>query len=76
MERILQRALEQKQQLEMIYLDQNGDYSQRIVRVVKIYEDDFWPFVLLSKALDDLKRYTSYQFYHIKRENDSKHRKA
>ncbi|MFD2639945.1 hypothetical protein [Piscibacillus salipiscarius] len=56
MERILQRALEQKQQLEMIYLDQNGDYSQRIVRVVKIYEDDFLAFCFTKQGVRRFKK--------------------
>ncbi|WP_079529475.1 hypothetical protein [Halobacillus hunanensis] len=40
MEGLLIRAMEQKQKLEMIYLDADGYMSQRTIRVLEVREED------------------------------------
>ncbi|MGP4072090.1 hypothetical protein ACTWQB_06010 [Piscibacillus sp. B03] len=56
MDSILQRAMNQKQRLEMIYLDRQGDYSQRVVRIVKIDDESFLAYCYTKQAVRRFKK--------------------
>ncbi|SEQ61273.1 hypothetical protein [Piscibacillus halophilus] len=56
MEQILQRALEQKQRLEMIYISEQGEYSQRIILLVKNNEYDFLAYCYTKQAVRRFKK--------------------
>ncbi|GEL78841.1 hypothetical protein [Tenuibacillus multivorans] len=51
MDHLLHRALENKARLEMIYVDEQGRYSQRVIRVVKINTHDFLAFCYTKRAV-------------------------
>ncbi|TFB15096.1 hypothetical protein E3U55_12655 [Filobacillus milosensis] len=56
MDQLLIRAKENKQRLEMIYVNEQGEYSQRIIRVMKIYEHYILGFCYTKRAVRQFKK--------------------
>ncbi|RPF52164.1 hypothetical protein [Aquisalibacillus elongatus] len=56
MDNLLRRALDNKQKLEMIYLSEKGEYSQRVVRIVEVKEHVFLAFCYTKRAVRRFKK--------------------
>lgn len=56
MEGLLNRALTEKQKLEMIYIDSEGNMSQRVVRIVDVRNDSILAYCYFRKEVRSFKR--------------------
>ncbi|MFD2924129.1 hypothetical protein [Halobacillus naozhouensis] len=56
MEGVLIRAIEQKQKLEMIYLDADGQMSQRIIRVLGVRNEDILAYCYSRRKVRTFKK--------------------
>ena len=56
MESLLNRSIEQKQKLEMIYLASNGELSQRIFRVIEVKEDGILAYCYSRRQVRTFKK--------------------
>ncbi|MGM8214562.1 hypothetical protein ACLIA0_03200 [Bacillaceae bacterium W0354] len=51
METLLKRSVEEKSKLEMIYYKVNGEFSQRIIRVIKNMDDKILAYCFSKKEV-------------------------
>ncbi|WP_163529900.1 hypothetical protein [Halobacillus ihumii] len=56
MKGLLIRAIEQKQKLEMIYLDADGHMSQRTIRVLEAREEDILAYCYSRRKVRTFKK--------------------
>ncbi|PKR79176.1 hypothetical protein CEY16_05360 [Halalkalibacillus sediminis] len=56
MDSIFERALENKQKINLIYVDQDGQLSQRFIRVVRVDQNSILAYCFYKKAVRSFKK--------------------
>lgn len=65
MEGILNRAADNRQKLEMIYMDGEGNMSQRVIRVVELRKDHVLAYCYARKQVRSFKKVNILSLYPV-----------